>query len=818
MQTENGNYDFKNIEEKWQKYWQEKKTFHAEDLSKKPKYYVLDMFPYPSGDGLHVGHVEGYTASDLIARYKRHCGFNVLHPMGWDAFGLPAEQYAIKTNTHPRITTEKNVGVFKKQMQALGLSYDWDREINTTEPQYYKWTQWIFLKLYEKRLAYISDESVNWCPELGTVLADEEVVNGLSEVGGFPVEKRKIKQWVLKITEYAERLLQDLDELDWPESTKEMQRNWIGKSEGCYIDFAIDGLKDKKMTVFTTRHDTIFGCTFCVIAPEHPLTSQITHPDYKEAVEAYVKKSSQKSDLERTGLSKEKTGQFTGAYAINPVNGEKVPVYIADYVLVGYGTGAVMAVPGHDERDHEFALKYKLKILRVVTNGSHDEKDIYEEPYINDKNSKEASIVNSQFLDGLGTQEACKKITEWFEETKLGKGGITYRLRDWIFSRQRYWGEPFPIVHDKEGNTVAVSEADLPVLLPELDDFKPTGTLETPLEKAKEWKKVQKDGQTFTRESNIMPQWAGSCWYYLRFIDPHNDKEAWDAAKEKYWMPVDLYIGGVEHANLHLLYARFWHKVLFDVGVVSQKEPFQKLFHQGMILGENGEKMSKSRGNVVNPTQVIAEWGADSLRLYEMFMGPLEQVKPWQTQGIAGVHRFLKRAWRLLVDEKGNIAGTANLSKASLEVSALLAKTTKKVTEDIEEYHFNTAISAMMEFVNFVYKKEGLTKEQAENFILLLSPFAPHTCEELWQKFGHKTSISTVKWPSYDPKLIVEETQTLSIMINGKMRGTITLPKDASKEDILKCAKEQDFTQRYIKDKELKREIVVPGRVVNFVV
>jgi len=811
---EKGSYDFKSIEEKWQSYWANHKSFRAEDKSTKSKYYVLDMFPYPSGDGLHVGHIEGYTASDVMARFKRLQGFNVLHPMGWDAFGLPAEQYAIKTNTHPRVTTERNVNVFRQQIKSMGFSIDWDREINTTDPNYYKWTQWIFLKLYNKGLAYISDSAVNWCPQLGTVLADEEVTNGLSEVGGFPVEKRKIKQWVLKITEYADRLLDDLEGLDWPESTKEMQRNWIGKSVGCYIDFAIEGFPKKHLQVFTTRHDTLFGVTFCVIAPEHPLTSLITTKEYQSKVDDYVQKTLQKSDLERTGLALQKTGQFTGAHAINPANGKKVPIFVADYVLAGYGTGAVMGVPGHDERDHEFALNYKLDILRVVSSGSNDE-DIHKAAY---SNNKQGHIVNSDFLNGLSHKEACERIGQWLEEKGVGKTGITYRLRDWIFSRQRYWGEPFPLAHDKDGNVVPMTDADLPVFLPEMEDFKPTGTLETPLAKISAWKNIEYKGQKLQRETNIMPQWAGSCWYYLRYIDPKNDHEAWAKDKENYWMPVDLYIGGVEHANLHLLYARFWHKVLFDCGLVSHKEPFKKLVHQGIILGENNEKMSKSRGNVVSPTTVIKEWGADSLRLYEMFMGPLEAVKPWQTQGIAGVNRFLKRVWRLIVDENGNLASTANLKKSSSLVETALAKTIKKVGEDTEAFRFNTAISAMMEFTNTVYKEEGLTRKQAEDFILLLAPYAPHTCEEIWEKLGNTQSLSVALWPKFDAKLVVDDMCTLSVMVNGKLRGTITVAKNADNVSVLAEAKAQEGVQRHLEAKVIKKEIVVPGRVVNFVV
>ncbi|MBI2601499.1 MAG: leucine--tRNA ligase [Deltaproteobacteria bacterium] len=803
-------YDYKIIEKKWQQYWAETKSFKANDFDKRPKFYVLDMFPYPSGDGLHVGHIEGYTASDIVARYKRMQGFNVLHPMGWDAFGLPAEQYAIKTNTHPRLTTERNIGVFRSQMNRMGFSFDWDREVNTTDPRYYRWTQWIFLKLFERGLAYQSFEPVNWCPGLGTVLADEEVINGRSEVGDFPVEKRTIKQWVLKITAYAERLLEDLDELDWPESTKEMQRNWIGKSEGCYIDFLIAGPSNKKFRVFTTRHDTLFGCTFCVLAPEHPLIREIVTHEHKNNVDAYIEKTRNKSDLERISDGKIKTGVFTGAYAVNPANNKKIPIFTADYVLFSYGTGAVMGVPGHDERDHAFALKYGLEIVRVVAGGDGD--------ISNTAHTGDGHIINSDFLDGLSVPDACEKMGEWLEHKNLGKRGTTFRLRDWIFSRQRYWGEPFPLAFDKDGSVIPLSEDDLPVLLPEMDNYQPTGGFEPPLASAHEWTQVTKDGVPFTRETNIMPQWAGSCWYYLRFLDPLNDKEPWNKEKEKYWMPVDLYVGGVEHANLHLLYARFWHKVLYDIGVVSTKEPFKKLVHQGIILGENGEKMSKSRGNVVNPTQVVDEWGADSLRLYEMFLGPLEQVKPWQTQGIAGISRFLNRVWRLIINENGHIAATASRKTSSQEMEAALAHTVKKVSDDTEHYRFNTAISAMMEFVNLAYKEGGLTHQQAETLVLLLSPFAPHLAEECWQRLGFQESLACESWPRVDESLLLRENIVLPVMINGKTRGTITVAKDAGQAEVISAAREQDFVKRNLAGKTVKKEIVVPGRVINFVI
>lgn len=803
-----GDYDFSRLEKEWQQYWLENKSFAAVDFDPRPKYYVLDMFPYPSGNGLHVGHVEGYTATDIVARFKRMRGYNVLHPMGWDAFGLPAEQYAIKTNTHPKITTTENIATFKRQILGLGYSSDWDREVDTTDPKYYRWTQWIFLQLFKKGLAYESETPVNWCPKLGTILANEEVVDGKSEVGGHPVEKRLIRQWVLKITEYAERLLNDLDDVDWPESTKEMQRNWIGKSHGCNITFKIKG-SDQSFTCYSTCPETLFGATFCVLAPEHPLVARITTADQRAIIDAYVEATTHKSDLDRSLMDKEKTGAFTGTYAINPVNGAEIPVYIADYVLATYGSGAVMAVPGHDVRDHGFARKYGLPIVRVVTGG---EDDIQKWPH-----PAEGDLVNSMFLDGLARKPAFDRVCAWLEEKKLGQRTINYRLRDWIFSRQRYWGEPFPLVYDASGKAIAVSEDDLPILLPQMNDFTPSGSEEPPLAMVKDWITFKKDEQTFRREANIMPQWAGSCWYYLRYLDPHNDGAAWDKAKEKYWMPVDLYVGGVEHANLHLLYARFWHKVLYDLGHVSTTEPFKKLLHQGLILGPNNEKMSKSRGNVVNPDDVIREWGADSLRMFEMFMGPLEAVKPWQTNGIVGVHRFLKRVWRLYVGETGEVAKEVSRTMESETVARALAKLTKKVTEDTEALQFNTAISAMMEFVNTVYKEESMTRQSAETFVLLLAPYAPHMAEELWRHLGHKKSLAHAPWPTFDPALVVDDSVTISVMIDGKTRGTITVVRDTPAAAIVGLAKEQEFVKRYLSDGVVKKEIVVVNKIVNFV-
>jgi leucyl-tRNA synthetase len=806
--TDKHDYQPQTIEPKWQRYWDEHKTFKTTDFGSKPKYYVLDMFPYPSGDGLHVGHPEGYTATDIIARFKRMRGFNVLHPMGWDAFGLPAEQYAIKTGTHPRDTTRKNVDRFRKQIKSLGLSYDWDREVDTTDPGYYKWTQWIFTKLFQKGLAYESFEPVNWCPALGTVLANEEVIDGKSEIGGHPVIKKPLRQWVLKITAYADRLLADLDEVDWPESIKEMQRNWIGKSTGARIDFKVADASGRPgsdaFTVFTTRPDTLFGATFCVLAPEHPLVGKLTTPACRAAVEAYVERTRARTDIERTDLAKEKSGEFTGAFAVNPVNGEKLPIWIADYVLMSYGHGAIMAVPGHDERDHEFAKRFELKIKRVLTGG--DEPDITKKAHTGD-----GKLVNSGFLDGLDKKAAIDKMCAWLAEHGHGEKAITYKLRDWLFSRQRYWGEPFPIAHDKDGTPVLLDEKDLPVLLPQLEEFKPSGTGESPLGLATDWLEVESGGRKLRRETNVMPQWAGSCWYYLRFIDPRNDEAAWDPEKEKYWMPVDLYVGGVEHAVLHLLYARFWHKVLYDLSLVSTKEPFKRLVNQGMILGENGEKMSKSRGNVVNPDEIVAEWGADALRLYEMFMGPLEATKPWQTSGIVGVHRFLKRINTL-------VHTAARVEKTSPEFEKALHKTIKKVGEDIEGLAFNTAIAAQMELLNAAYKEPGLSAAALRTMVLLMAPFAPHLAEELWESLGGKASLAYEPFPSFDPALVVDDSVVVSVQVNGKLRGTLTVAKTDAGPAVIAAAKALEAVTRQLEGKTIVKEIFVPGKIVNFVV
>jgi leucyl-tRNA synthetase len=803
------------MEKKWQQYWVTNRTFKtpAPDKSK-PKYYALDMFPYPSGEGLHVGHPEGYTATDITSRFKRMRGFNVLHPMGWDAFGLPAEQYAIQTGTHPAVTTAKNINRFREQLKDLGFSYDWDGEVNTTDTDYYKWTQWIFLKLFERGLAYQSFEPVNWCPALGTVLANEEVIDGKSERGDHPVERRPLRQWVLKITEYADRLIDDLALVDWPESIKDMQRNWIGKSVGAEVRFDVEGHPGKSFEVFTTRPDTLFGVTFCVLAPEHALVSSILSSAQKAAVIEYIAVAKNRSDLDRSAQSKDKSGVFTGAFAINPVNGEKVQIWVADYVLGNYGLGAIMAVPGHDERDHEFAKKFGIAIKRVLSGG--DEPDIGVKAHTGD-----GELVNSGFLNGKNRVDAIAAMNQWLEDKKLGRKKTTYKLRDWLFSRQRYWGEPFPVLHDKDGQVRAVDISELPVKLPELDDFKPSGTPESPLSKAKDWLAVSIDGKSYQRETNTMPQWAGSCWYYLRFVDPKNTKEPFSKEHQDYWMPVDLYVGGAEHAVLHLLYARFWHKVLYDCGVVSTKEPFHKLVNQGMILGENGEKMSKSRGNVVSPDDVVKVYGADSLRLYEMFMGPLTQTKPWQTAGIVGCHRFLSRVWRLFLDDQGKSKFNDSSKSTSLQVSAdlnkTLHKTIKKVTEDIESMSYNTAISSMMEFVNACYKETYLSKELCESFILILSPFAPHIGEELWSRMGNKKTLAYESWPKFDGALVVDATIVVSIQVNGKLRGTLEVSKTATQEEVLSAARALESVQRNIEGKTIRKEVYVPGKIVNFV-
>lgn len=797
-------YQFKEIEKKWQQYWDKNKTFKSPNTSEKPKYYVLDMFPYPSGSGLHVGHPEGYTATDIMARYKRAKGFNVLHPMGWDSFGLPAENYAIKTGTHPDKITKENIKTFKRQLKMLGFSYDWDREVATSDVDYYKWTQWIFTILYNKGLAYEDEISVNWCPELKTVLANEEVVDGKSEVGGHPVVRKPMKQWVLKITEYADRLLEDLDDLDWPENIKELQRNWIGKSEGALARFEVDQHGDQ-LEVFTTRPDTLFGATYMVLSPEHELVDKITTDEHKEKVQDYREVAARKSDLERTDLNKDKSGVFTGAYALNPVNGKKIPIWIADYVLAGYGTGAIMAVPAHDERDWEFAKKFDLPIIPVLEGG-----EVEKEAFTGD-----GKHINSDFLDGLGKQAAIEKIIAWLEDKKLGAKKTNYKLRDWLFSRQRYWGEPFPLLKYEDGSVRCLEEDELPVALPEVEKYEPSGTGESPLATIDDWLWITdpKTGKKAKRETNTMPQWAGSCWYYLRFIDPQNTEKAWDQKLEKYWMPVDLYVGGVEHAVLHLLYARFWHKVLFDAELVSTKEPFLKLVNQGMILGEDGEKMSKSRGNVINPDDIVQNFGADSLRLYEMFMGPLEKVKPWQTNGVKGVSNFLTRCFKFFGNSKNLKSGDEDK-----DVLKELHKTIKKVGEDIEGLRFNTAISQLMILNNACHKKGAVTKETAESFTKLLAPFAPHAAEEIWALLGHTETLAYETWPIFDPDLAKDDLITIAVQVNGKTRDTLDVAADISKDDFLSQAKELDKVKKYFEGMNIVKEIYVPGRICNFVV
>ena len=864
-------YDHQAIEAKWQAFWKANKTFRATDNDPRPKYYVLDMFPYPSGAGLHVGHPEGYTATDIVARYKRMRGFNVLHPMGWDAFGLPAEQHAIQTGEHPAIETRRNIVTFKRQIEALGFSYDWDREISTCDADYYRWTQWIFLKLFEMGLAYQAEVPVNWCPALGTVLANEEVIDGKSERGGYDVIRKPMRQWILKITAYAERLLADLDELDWPEPIKEMQRNWIGKSVGAVVTFP---LLDRQETVevFTTRPDTLFGATYLVLAPEHPLVQRVTVPAQAKLVTAYCEAASRKTDLLRTDLAKEKSGVFTGAFARNPVNQEPLPIWVADYVLISYGTGAIMAVPAHDQRDWEFATMYRLPIREVVSGGA-----ITAAAYIGD-----GALVNSGLLDGLSVAAAKEKIIDWLEAQGSARRTIRYRLRDWLFSRQRYWGEPFPILHRvTDGHISTVSENDLPIELPELTDFKPTGTGDPPLARAGAWVGLTQNGITYRRETHTMPQWAGSCWYYLRFIDPKNLTAPWEKAKEAYWMPVDLYIGGAEHAVLHLLYARFWHKVLYDCGWVSTKEPFKKLVNQGMILGysylylrdERGnafalrdgrktgdgwvhgttrvsltcvtavpeevdwrdgkpmhrkfqvvleqqtDKMSKSRGNVVNPDDVLAAHGADAFRLYEMFMGPLEATKPWQTEGVAGVERFLLRVWRRLIDDDGQLQRSITpTGKAAEELLHAYHSTLKKVTEDLEALRFNTAISSLMSLMNLFIKLVEIPKEIVEGFVLMLAPLAPHIGEELWERLGHSESLAYTPWPVFDPVLAESQHLTIAVQINGKTRATVRVDATNHRDDQLAAARLDNTVQRYLEGKTVVKEIVVPGKIVNFVV
>jgi leucyl-tRNA synthetase len=803
----NMSFDHKSVETKWQQYWEENKTFKTTEDESKKNFYALDMFPYPSGAGLHVGHPEGYTATDILSRMKRMQGYNVLHPMGWDAFGLPAEQYALDTGNDPAVFTQQNIDNFRRQIKALGFSYDWDREVNTTDPGYYKWTQWIFLKLYEKDLAYVDEVAVNWCPALGTVLANEEVIDGKSERGGHPVERRPMKQWMLKITAYADRLLEDLEDVDWPESIKDMQRNWIGRSEGAEVVFTIDG-HDASFDVFTTRPDTIFGATYAVLAPEHDLVEKITTPEQKEKVEAYLDKVKTKSDLERTDLAKEKTGVFTGAYAINPANGSKMPIWIADYVLVSYGSGAIMAVPAHDERDYEFAKQFDLPIVEVVAGG-----DVEKEAYTGD-----GEHVNSDFLNGLGKEEAITKSISWLEEKEIGTKKVTYRLRDWLFSRQRYWGEPIPVIHWEDGTTSGVPESELPLVLPKTTEIKPSGTGESPLANISDWVNVEdpETGKKGRRETNTMPQWAGSCWYYLRYIDPHNEEALADEKKMDDWLPVDMYIGGAEHAVLHLLYARFWHKFLYDIGVVPTKEPFQKLFNQGMILGENNEKMSKSKGNVVNPDEIVESHGADTLRLYEMFMGPLEASVAWSTNGLDGARRFLDRVWRLLVEEDGSLSSKV-ADTANPGLDKIYNQTVKKVTEDYEGLRFNTGISQLMVFINEAYKAETLPKAYVEGFVKLLAPIAPHMTEELWEKLGHEDSITYVEWPGFDESKLVDNEVEIVLQVNGKVKAKVMIPRDMNKDDLEKTALENEDIKSQIEGKTVRKVIAVPGKLVNIV-
>ena len=799
-------YDHKAIEEKWRQVWDAKNAFYCDthDFSK-PKYYVLDMFPYPSGQGLHVGHPEGYTATDIVARMKRMQGFNVLHPLGWDAFGLPAEQFAIKNNQHPDVFTKKNIANFKRQINSLGFSYDWSKEISTTDPSYYKWTQWIFVQMFKHDLAYVADIPVNYCPELGTVLANEEVIDGKSERGGYPVIRMPMRQWILRITAYADKLEKDLEDLDWPKSTLEMQRNWIGRSSGVSIRFPIKGKENEFFDVFTTRVDTLFGCTYCCLAPEHPLVQKLVTPEQKEAVEAYVKASASKSDLARTGTNQEKTGVYLGVEAINPINGKAIPVYIADYVLGSYGSGAVMAVPAHDTRDYAFAKKHDLPIIQVI------EGDISESAYTED-----GKHMNSSFADGMNIADAKAAITAKLVELGAGKEVVNYKLRDWIFSRQRYWGEPIPVVKLDDGTEFPLPEDQLPLVLPEMDRYQPSSNGKPPLSNApKSWLDyVTPDGRHGERETNTMPQWAGSCWYYIRYIDPHNPDALCDEKLLKHWLPVDLYIGGAEHAVLHLLYARFWHKFLYDIGVVGCKEPFQKLYHQGMILGENGEKMSKSRGNVVNPDAVVESHGADSLRLFEMFAGPLSEVKPWSTNGLDGARRFIERVYRL-VDEEPYCSLLSDENDGSLDYAynAMI----QKVTKDFEDLSFNTAISAMMVFVNECYKAKKLYRPYIEGLVQVFSCVCPFVGEEMWQKLGHEELLTYHPWPKVDATKLVKETVKLAVSVNGKMRDVMELPRDIAQEEAVALAKANPKIVPWIEGKTIKKIIFVPGRILNIV-
>ncbi len=846
-----GHYDFNGIEKKWQRFWEEDKTFRTEDgCEGREKFYVLDMFPYPSGQGLHVGHPEGYTASDIVARYKRMCGYNVLHPMGWDAFGLPAEQYAVKTGTHPSETTSKNIANMRRQIKSLGFSYDWDRQVDTTDPKYYKWTQWIFLKFFNSwfdeeqqkarpieelevpdglseeqrrryidghRLAYESEAPVNWCPELGTVLANEEVVGGVSERGGHPVVRKPMRQWMLRITKYCERLLSGLEDLDWSDSIKKLQRDWIGKSIGAEVDFRVSGFDDV-ISVFTTRPDTLFGATYMVMSPEHPLVDKITTDERTEAVSAYRDQALRKSDLDRTDLSKEKTGEFTGSYAVNPVNGEEIPIWISDYVLMSYGTGAIMAVPGHDERDFEFATTFGLPIIQVVEPLDDSIKEQVSKGEM--CFSGEGVAVNSGDFSGMKTCDFKRAITEKLEKDGLGRRAVNYKLRDWLFSRQRYWGEPFPIIHAEDGEVIGLDESELPLMLPEVDSYKPTGTGEPPLAKAKDWVEVTlSDGRKGRRETNTMPQWAGSCWYYLRYIDPCNDQIFCDKDKQDRWLSVDLYIGGAEHAVLHLLYSRFWHLLLYDLGYVTKSEPYQKLVNQGMILGEDNQKMSKSRGNVINPDEIVERYGADSMRLYEMFMGPLEASKPWSMQGVEGVHRFLQRTWRMVIDEEsGELDSSVRDVEADEDTLKILHQTISKVTSDIEELSFNTAISQMMIFVNHMTKQQVRSKEAVLSFVKLLSPFAPHISEELWVRLGGEGSMAYESWPVFDSELAREKEVELAVQIKGKIKDKIMVSVDMSESEIREKALGSEKVLSALDGREPRKVIVIKDRLVNIVV
>ncbi len=795
-------YNFKEIEKKWQDKWDEEKTFktNAWDFSR-PKFYALDMFPYPSGQGLHVGHPEGYTATDIISRMRRMQGYNVLHPMGWDAFGLPAEQYAIKTGNHPETFTKKNIETFKKQLKMLGFSFDWDREISTCEPSYYKWTQWIFKQLYNDGLAELIEMPVNWCEGLGCVLSNDEVINGKSERGGYPVVRKNMKQWVMDIQDYAEILLSGLDDLDWPESTKEIQRNWIGKSIGAEVKFKVAN-SDKYFTVFTTRADTLFGATYCVLSPEHELVDILTTPECKQAVEEYKKVAAAKSDLERTELNKEKTGVFIGAYAINPVNNKEIPIWISDYVLSTYGTGAIMAVPAHDERDYEFARKFGIDIIPVLDGG-----DILKEAFTGD-----GIHINSEFLNGLGKEEAINKMISWLEENKIGTKKVNYKLREWIFARQRYWGEPIPIVFTEDNRIHVLADENLPLVLPELEDYAPSKTGSSPLDKATDWLNTTFEGEKATRETSTMPGSAGSSWYFLRYIDPHNENAIADPELLKHWMPVDLYVGGPEHAVGHLLYSRFWNNYLYNKGIVPTKEPFQKLRHQGMILGTNGEKMSKSKGNVINPDDMVKEYGADALRLYEMFMGPIDAAKPWDITGIEGTKKFLDRIWRLYV-ESGKISNNHNSN-----LDKIYNYTVKKVTNDYENMYFNTAISQMMIFINAVYKEETLPIEYAEGFLKLLNPVAPHITEELWNRLNHNKTIAYEKWPEYDESKITENEIEIPVQINGKVKETITIPVDLEEGKVKEIVHENGNIANLTNGKTIVKEIYVKNKIYNIVI